>query len=86
MQHDPEKARYIIRSEDAKQLAELIDKIAQDPSIDLLDVIGPAGNPHTAVAAMPHDKARALEHDFSASKKMFIEPDRPLSLFENKDV
>ena len=85
IKHGPEKGRYIIRSEDANQLNELINRIKQDPGVELLDVIGPAGQPHTIVAAMPHEKARFLEQDLILSKPaMTIELDRPLSLFDDE--
>lgn len=81
--HGPEKGRYIIRSEHRKQLTDFINRIKQDPGIELVDVIGPAGQPHTIVAAMAHEKARFLEQDLILSKPpMAIELDRPLSLFD----
>lgn len=44
-----------------------------------------AGQPHTIVAAMPHEKARFLEQDLILSKlAMTIELDRPLSLFDDE--
>jgi predicted phosphoribosyltransferase len=78
--------RYIIRSEDPAQVNELIEKIRQDPAIEVQDVIGPAGQPHTVVASMPHEKARLLEGDLAQAKvRTTIEPDRPLSLFDNNE-
>ena len=75
--------QYIIRSEDARQLAEVIDELERDPAVALLDTIGPPGQPHTAVVAMSHEKALSLEQRFSKnSTSLKIEPDRPLSLFK----
>lgn len=73
--------RYIIRSTDSQLLAELLRRIEADPAIQLLDVIGPSGAPHTAVVAMYPETAAALEMQFRASSQFTIEPDRPLSLF-----
>jgi hypothetical protein len=74
--------RYIIRSEDSATLAEFIKSLDSEPGMTLVDVIGPAAQPHTAVVDMPHDKARSLEQQFrNAKAQMIIEPDRPLSLF-----
>ena len=77
--------RYIVRSEDPVRLNDFIKTVNTDPQIELVDTIGPSGSPHTAVVTMSHDTARALQERFSNtkdSKKLIIEPDRPLSLFD----
>ncbi|HYD81063.1 MAG TPA: hypothetical protein VEC06_14750 [Paucimonas sp.] len=75
--------RYIVRSEDSKQLSEFIKNTEGDDCMKLLDVIGPAEQPHTAVIEMPHEKAHSLEEQFrNAKTRLIIEPDRPLSLFD----
>jgi hypothetical protein len=75
--------RYIIRStHEAVSLDDVVKDIEADPGIELLDLIGPAGQPHTAVVSMPQEKAAALEQRYRTSNKpLTIEPDRPLSLF-----
>jgi hypothetical protein len=73
--------RYIIRSRDSMQLAELIRRIAADPEIMLIDTIGPPGAPHTCVVTMSPERAAALELQFRTTNQFTIEPDRPLSLF-----
>lgn len=73
------KKRYIIRSEDAKQMAGFIEKIRQDPAVEILDVIGPAEAPHTLVALMPNEKAQFLEKEFVLQRPLLIEPDQPIS-------
>jgi len=74
--------RYIVRSSDPRYLAMFIDGIRADPEIELIDTIGPPGQPHTAVLAMSEDKARALDLQFrTMNPQLTIEPDRPLSLF-----
>lgn len=73
--------RYIIRSKESSKLIEFIDSIRGDPSMELLDQIGPSGQPHTAVVAMPYETAISLEQRFRLSNQLTIEPDRPLSLF-----
>ena len=73
--------RYIIRANDPWQLATFIASIKTDTSIEVLDTIGPVGQPHTLVAAMNKDKAALLEQHFRTSNQLTIEPDRPLSLF-----
>ncbi|HYD94056.1 MAG TPA: hypothetical protein VEC01_01930 [Noviherbaspirillum sp.] len=78
------KGRYIVRAEDPKKLAEFIFESEADPELELADLIGPAGAPHTAVFLMPHEKAKALQERFcTSSDRLIIERDRPLSLFEN---
>lgn len=78
----PSDGHYIIRSKDAGQLAEFIDEVSKDPAMELLDSIGPVGQPHTIVVAMPREKAVFLEQRFRISSQLTIEPDRPLSLFD----
>jgi len=73
--------RYIIRSNTPEQLNAFIDSVRTDSSVELVDTIGPAGQPHTAVFTMPADKAALLEQRFRDSNQLSIEPDRPLSLF-----
>jgi hypothetical protein len=73
--------RYIIRAYDSKKLVEFVDSLDADSGIELIDLIGPAGQPHTAVVAMSPDKAAALAQHFRTTNQLTIEPDRPLSLF-----
>ncbi len=73
--------RYIIRAMEIKPLADFINEVNEDPAMQLLDTIGPVGQPHTAVVEMSYDKAISLEQRFRTSNKLKIEPDRPLSLF-----
>lgn len=78
----PGTGQYIVRSEDAGQLADFVRDIQQDQGVTLVDTIGPANRPHTVVVAMSPEKARSLEQRFrSNSIPLIIEPDRPLSLF-----
>lgn len=77
-----ESGRYIVRSEQPGTLAGFLDGIAGDADIEVVDLIGPVGAPHTAVVSMPREKAVALEQGFRSSNQLItIEPDRPLSLF-----
>lgn len=74
--------RYIVRSSDPAQIVAFIDSIRSDPAIELVDIIGPADQPHTAVVVTSEDRARALELQFrTTNQALTIEPDRPLSLF-----
>jgi hypothetical protein len=50
-----------------------------DPAIDVLDALGPAGQPHTLVVAITSDQADALRQRFAGRLK--VEADQPLSLF-----
>lgn len=72
---------YIIRSLDGSGLNELIPRISASPEIELINVIGPADTPHTAVVRTHAGMAAALDMQFRASRQFSIEPDRPLSLF-----
>jgi hypothetical protein len=74
--------RYIIRSADPGQIIAFIESIRYDPGIELIDAIGPPGQPHTAVVITSDERARALDLHFRTSNyQLTIEPDRPLSLF-----
>lgn len=75
------RGRYIIRASDTNKLAEFIANLDAEKGIDLLDTIGPAGQPHTAVVETSHDMATSLAQQFRLSNQLTIEPDRPLSLF-----
>jgi len=79
------KARYMIHAADSDTpaLAAALTALVADPDVELLDTIGPNGQPHTAVVEISHDKALALQQDFRLrNQHLTIEPDRPLSLFE----
>jgi hypothetical protein len=80
---DGSKDRYIVRSEDARLLADFIDEAKTDSELELVETIGPVGVPHTAVFLMPHEKARALQQRYGESNRVIIERDRPLSLFDS---
>lgn len=75
------RGRYIVRSGDSRLIAEFINGVDADPEIELLDLIGPAGEPHTAVVEMSHERAAAFAQQFRSSNQLTIEPDRPLSMF-----
>jgi len=73
--------RYIVRCDEASELADFLKDADSDPGITLLDVIGPRDRPHTAVVDMTHEKAQTLAQRFRDHHHLIIEPDRPLSLF-----
>ena len=79
------KGRYMISAVDdanAGALAEFVRSSGADPDIAVVDTIGPPGQPHTVVVDLSSDKALALARRFLASHQLLIEPDRPLSLFD----
>lgn len=77
--------RYIVHSEDPATLVNFIQEAKSDQALELVELIGPAGTPHTAVFVMPHERAKALQQRFEALQtgRLTIERDRPLSLFES---
>jgi hypothetical protein len=78
-----EKIRFIVRTRtEGTTLADFLAMIATDPDLELVDTIGPAGQPHTAVVAIDADLAPAFEQRFQNSPLLMIERDRPLSLFD----
>jgi hypothetical protein len=82
IQHGAGSARYLIRSDDPARLGQCVDMMRQDEAIHLLDFIGPAGQPHTVVAEMPEEKARALVDRFGVDK-VTIERDKPLFPYDS---
>lgn len=83
LQPGPGQARYLIRAVgDAVPLAAFIAGIGADPSIRIVERIGPPGQPHTLVAEMSADRASELEQSFRQSQQLMIEPDRPLSMYQ----
>lgn len=77
-----EKTRYIVRAAgDSTPLQQFIAGIHSDPAIRLVDTIGPAQQPHTAVIETDEPTAEQLAQRFRSTNQLIIEPDRPLSLF-----
>jgi len=76
--------RYIVRAAgDIAPLQGFIDSIVDDPVIRLVEKIGPARQPHTVVIETDVSTAQMLDQRFRSTNQLMIEPDRPLSLFEN---
>jgi hypothetical protein len=82
-QSGSERGRYLVHAvDDAVPLTAFLDAIASNPAIAIVEHIGPAERPHTVVAEMSHDQARALEQQFRQNQQpITIEPDQTLSLF-----
>ena len=83
----PGKARFLVHAASGEPMTDFLALAAGDPEIAVVDTIGPRGQPHTAVVEISPDKARALALHFrsmsSPGHQLTIEPDRPLSLFDN---
>lgn len=77
----PGSGRYIVSCHDSGKLDQFIQSSYQDPSLQLIDTMGPVGAPHTAVYEMAHAKAAELQRAFTQSGDLKIEPDQPLSMF-----
>jgi len=77
----PGSGRYIVSSTDPGKLSQFIQYSNQDPSLQLIDTLGPVSAPHTAVYEMAHAKAAELQQVFARSGDLKIEPDQPLSMF-----
>lgn len=80
------KSRYIVRARDddssaLSALSAFLASIEGNPDVELVDTIGPAGRPHTAVIAVIPEHALSLEQRVRNSQYLMIEPDRPLSMF-----
>lgn len=78
-----EKIRFIVRTRaEGSTLADFLTTIHNDPALELTDIIGPQGRPHTAVISTSAEHAPAFEERFRHSTEIMIERDRPLSLFD----
>jgi hypothetical protein len=74
--------RYIVRAAgDSAPLLGFIASIEGERAIRLVETIGPAQQPHTAVIETDAATAQMLEQRFRSNNQLMIEPDRPLSLF-----
>lgn len=78
-----DQIRFIVRTRvEGSTLADFLTNIATDPALELVDTIGPSGQPHTAVVSTCPEHAPAFEERFRNSTQIMIERDRPLSLFD----
>ncbi len=78
-----EKIRFIVRArQEGATLTEFLATIRSDPRLEVVDTIGPATGPHTAVVATDAANAPSFEQRFSNAQHWMIERDRPLSLFD----
>jgi hypothetical protein len=78
-----EKIRFIVRARhEGSTLTDFLTTIGNEPGLELVDTIGPAQGPHTAVVAVPPEQAPSFEQRFRNSPLLMIERDRPLSLFD----
>ena len=83
----PGKARYLVHAADGTPLTDFLALAETDPEITVVDLIGPRGQPHTAVLEISDEIAQRLQRHFrdanAPSHQLTIEPDRPLSMFDN---
>lgn len=79
----PLSERYIIHSEDAKQLADFLHSFSADLDVEIIDKIGPLNLEHTAIVALPKTKAKIIQQQIKTSNTLTIEPDRPLSFLSH---
>ena len=83
----PGKARYLVHAADGTPLTDFLALAETDPEIAVVDLIGPRGQPHTAVLDISAETANRLARQFRDTSppchQLTIEPDRPLSMFDN---
>ena len=83
LQGGPGRGRYLVSCNDSGKLSNFVSGASGNPDLRLLDTVGPPGAPHTALFDMSHDKAAELQRHFAAGGDMKIEPDQPLSMFDD---
>jgi len=83
----PGKSRYLIHATCCTPLTDFLALAETDPEIAVVDLIGPRGQPHTAVLEISEDTAQRLQRQFRDASappyQLTIEPDRPLSMFDS---
>ncbi len=83
----PGKARYLLHAVDDTPLTDFLALAETDPEITVVDLIGPRGQPHTAVLEISDETAQRLQRHFrdasTPSHQLTIEPDHPLSMFDH---
>ena len=83
----PGKARYLVHGACGSSLADFLALAETDPDITVADLIGPRGQPHTAVLEITAETAQRLQRQFrhagTPSHQLTIEPDRPLSMYDS---
>ena len=83
----PGKARYLVHAACGTLLTDFLALAETDPEITVVDLIGQRGQPHTAVLEISDETAQRLQGQFrdtnTPSHQLTIEPDRPLSMFDN---
>ncbi|AKU20832.1 hypothetical protein MJ904_21775 [Massilia sp. MB5] len=78
----PGIGRYIVQIDDAAKLQEFVQASGQTPGLKVVDLIGPAGKPHTVVVELPEAAFPSLEQQLRDTNTHFLlEPDRKLSPF-----
>ena len=81
-----DKARYLVHAACGAALTDFLTLAETDPDITVSDLIGPRGQPHTAVLEISAETAQRLQQQFrnagAASHQLTIEPDRPLSMYD----
>ena len=86
----PGKAKYLIHAASGTPLTDFLALAETDPEITVIDLIGPRGQPHTAVLEISEDTAQRLQRQFrdasAPTHQLTIEPDRPLSMFDSGAV
>ena len=83
----PDKARYLVHAAYGAPLTDFLALAETDPDINVIDLIGPRGQPHTAVLEITSETARRLQQQFcyagAPTHQLTIEPDRPLSMYDS---
>jgi hypothetical protein len=78
-----ERIRFIVRARrEGDTLTDFLAELQDDPQLEVVDTIGPPGQPHTAVLAVEPELAADFEQRFRNSPHLMIERDRPLSLLD----
>lgn len=90
MQQSRPKSRFIVRArnEDSalSELTLFLATLEGDLQVELVDKIGPAERPHTAVVEVSPEQVPAFEQRVRNSPELMIEPDSPLWLSPSQDA
>ena len=70
--------RYLIKSQEPERLSDFRSIVNADPTMELLDEVGPTGEPHTLVVGMGDEQAATLKQRFAG--QVIIEQERSAPL------
>jgi len=73
-------SQYLVQAHEPQTLASLVPLLEADPQAQIVNKIGPPGQPHTLVVRLSQQQADALQQKYPG--ELIVERDQPLSLIQ----